>query len=339
MFRMLFFAVSLTISCLYAEYNYDFDRMMGKGTEIFDLVQTKEDRENLGVFRKNYHRNLQVSSSKGKIRIPKTIHFIWCGPQSLSKGMLKNIYSWAQRHPDWTLKFWSDRKHRLPLPNIKLCLAEEFSWQHLEHKYKSTLNYSEREELLAYEILLQEGGVCVHPSVSCRNSFNQIHQDYDFYAFASKPHVSAASSTVLLDHSLIGSVANHPKIQRTIEHILSSWVRVEKAFPLDEDDSFEYRQIYRTRLALDKAVKERVDDTQDLIFPAGLLYKIKGKEPLLACSKHVKKPFKGEILFEEKVDNQIDSILRKEQKLLLMHLVLIGTLIAGFFVLFKKKYI
>lgn len=325
---------------LLADYEFDFDRQMGKGTDFFQHVKTQEDRHHLSVFRKYYHRNLQSSPSKGDARIPKIIHFVWCGPQSFSKKMLKNMHNWVQKHPDWKIKLWSDRKHRLPHPQMELCLIENFGWKHLGHKYKSTLNYAEREELFTFEILEQEGGVCIHPTVSCKNPFTQLNKDYDLYAFASKPHESCASSSIYIDPGVMGSIPHHPKIQKTIKKILSSWVEVEEAFGEDSNESYEYRMIYRTRLPINQIFEEEVDQpAHDIVFPAGFLYKINNNQPLLAQVKYVKKPFKGEISFEEKIDKQADCILRKEQKLLLMHLVLLGTLIAGFFVLFKKNYI
>ena len=321
--------------------DYDFDRMMGKGTEVFNLIETKEDRRNLKLFRKYYHRNLQVVPCLGQNRIPKIIHFIWCGPRPLSKEMQSNMLTWIQKHPEWTFKFWSDRKHRMPHPKIKVSFIEQLDFKRLKHKYKSTLNYAEREELVAYELLSKQGGICVHPEVLCRSAFEQIVKDYDFFAFVSKPHVYAASTSVYLDHGLLGSKPAHPKIEKAITNIIDSWTNIEHAFPIDSEESFEYRQVYRTRLALDKAVRELQDDTSthDLIFPTGFLYSINHKEPFLALATEFKRPYKGEITFEEKVDHQVDAIIRKEQKLLLMHLVLIGTLIAGFFVLFKKRYI
>src|ERR1700722_4591002 len=90
----------------------DFESLMGKGTSRWEFVQTKEDFENLKFFKSLYDtkKMLVAGMSKRIFRVPKVVHFIWLGPKPFPRESVENVRSWIAKHPDWTIKFWTDRE-------------------------------------------------------------------------------------------------------------------------------------------------------------------------------------------------------------------------------------
>src|SRR5580700_4090289 len=94
-FFLLFASVLLFCGCAKKEdkkIGTDFESLMGKDLPCWQFVQTPEDFENIHFFKTLYEQNLPLMHMKSKLeRIPKTIHFIWVGPNPFPRESIDNV--------------------------------------------------------------------------------------------------------------------------------------------------------------------------------------------------------------------------------------------------------
>lgn len=253
---------------------------------------TKEDEKRLEQFRSIYQET--VSSSE---TIPHTIHVVWMGPRNLTELQKEHILGWIRKYPDWRVVFWTDRERKTFHPSISI--------RKIDSSRYDTSNFLEKEHLFSYEILSSEGGVYVHPDVSDLPSLEDLHKRCSFYAFLAPPQEIGYSSSIFLDHHVIGAKKAHPVLQRTIQKVQEEWNRVENAFAYSGQETASYRLLYRTWKSLEDAVLEvRTPD-------------------MAVISSDSKNPpkidlYKGSASLEEKIEAPLQKIEGKKNKLLLL---------------------
>lgn len=107
----------------------------------------------------NFSRKIQQGVVQSNI--PKILHFIWLG-SSLPIDAKLSIDSWKRHHPKWEIKVWQDSD----LTNFKwACLSAKESF----FKAKS---YSEKADILRYNILYNFGGIYSDTDVVCIKPFD-----------------------------------------------------------------------------------------------------------------------------------------------------------------------
>lgn len=280
------------------------------------FIQTNEDRNRLEAFSTLYAKAL---TTKVERNIPKIIHFIWLGSRELTGLQKKNIHAWVTLHPKWKVYFWSDKK-RKGLPQKVLCRS-------IDGTKIYTNNFLEKETLLSYEILQKYGGVYIHPNLDCQKSLNVLLKKYSFFAQLMQPEERGTSSSIMMDHHLIGGEKQHPIFQKALNLVHERWNPVHKAFQFPGEQTAEYRLFYRSFLSLDDAIlSQKTPNT--VIFPVNDLY----------LSLQSNRFFKGPVQFQEKVHSYIKSFEKKNNKLnyiFIFNFILIVILFAT--VLFMRK--
>src|ERR1700722_3316250 len=155
----------------------DFDALMGKSLPQWKYVQTREDKETLSFFKKLYDKNFDKSlTPTDSAKIPSTLHLIWLGPQAFPQASLKNISSWIDKHPTWTVKFWTDSDQPSPHPKMQKVLIQDSHLPNLLSCYYLSDSFGERSELLRYEILFAEGGVYIDHDLLCLSNLDRFNR-------------------------------------------------------------------------------------------------------------------------------------------------------------------
>jgi mannosyltransferase OCH1-like enzyme len=320
----------LTISChkekLDKKNKEDFNELMGASTSHWKFVETHEDYQNLYYFKEIYEKSKDLQKvPEEKVAIPHVIHFIWVGPNPFPQESFKNVASWVLHHPDWTIKFWTDRRRPLPHPKMELCLISDFQFEVLREYFEDSDNYAEKSDLLRYEILNQEGGVYVDHDVKCFKPFTSFHNHFDFYCGLEPPHEPVLSSSISVNNNLIGTVPRHPVMKKCIENVQERWSRIATAYPGDDKDSIIYRVAYRSFSSFDDAVRhiDTYKGFRNIVFPATYFNCIDDQLPLYAHHYYASTWFEDESKFERNVRRRLISISRKNNQILLFNAVIL----------------
>ncbi len=324
----------------------DFESLMGSQLPAWEYVQTKEDFENLSLFKQIYESKIScLEATHHELKIPKIIHFIWVGPRSFPMESVENIRSWIAHHPDWTIKFWTDRERPLPHPVMQLCLASDFDFQKLESLYLSSDNYGEKSDLWRFEILFQQGGVYVDHDVKCFKSFDSLNSAYDLYCGLEVPHPTPLSSSVIPTNNLIGAKPGHPVLAKSMDWLLENWNQLEKHYPGNDRDAIITRIAHRSFSALGVNFKAFANqqDLTDIAFPSFYFNSPKSEWALFAQHQYKGTWFENESEFEMKTRKRLMMLSKKTNKLLLALGVLAGLNVFGFMSLgilvYRKKSI
>nr|NGX38134.1 Subversion of eukaryotic traffic protein A [Chlamydiota bacterium] len=202
----------------------EFLKLMGNETEHWIHVSKTDDVFALEKFEKLYERNKHRRFIEvGEFKIPKVVHFIWLGPRPFPPESVENVRSWIAHHPDWTVKFWTDRDRLPPCNSMEVCKVDDFPFLFLCHCYEQSENWGEKSDVLRFEILYQEGGVYVDHDANCLQTFAPLHRGYDFYCGLETPHPPFAGRNITSGIGVIGSRSFHPVVGRVIELIGKQW--------------------------------------------------------------------------------------------------------------------
>ena len=318
----------------------DFDTFMGLDKTVWKFVKTDEDYKNLHQFKTLYDKNKDLLFHKQKeVKVPKVLHFIWLGPKPFPKESLENISSWAKLHPDWTIKFWTDRYRPLPHPSMQLHLVSDFKFTHLEECFEESNNYAEKCDVLRYEILNQEGGLYVDHDVKCFKSFDSFHTHFDLYCGLEPPHQPILSSSISICNNIIGIRPGHPVMKAVINRVKDKWKEIATAYPGDDKESIIYRVAQRTFIVFDDVVKEMADQdsNKDIVFPAAYFNQIEGDFALFAHHYYGSTWFEDESKFQRNVRRRLVSISRKNNQILLLNVVIlsINLLLCAYFIILQ----
>ncbi len=320
----------------------DFDTLMGKGLPAWDYIQTPEDFENLTFFKNIYEKN-NTLTERTTSRIPKTLHFIWLGPNPFPRESVENVRSWMGKHPGWTFKFWSDRTRPTPCPGMQLHLLQDFSFLALKECYNKSDNYGEKSDVLRYEILYQEGGVYADHDVKCMKTFDPFNESYDFYCGMDMPYKSSLPSCVFPTNNLIGIAPKHPILKTCIHSLKREWDALDMQYPGSARDEVLNRVLHRTFFLFGQAIKtsHNQDGRRDIVFPAFYFDAPKETDALFAYHYYSGKWFEEESKFEKMVRERLMTITKKSNKLFLILGAMTTLNLCGFvalFFLFKKRY-
>lgn len=315
----------------------DFNTLMGANKSVWKFVETHEDYQNLEIYKNLWEKNLSSQVVKdAEYRIPKVIHFIWIGPNPFPKDSLEYVRSWIDHHPDWTYKFWTDRRRPLPHKKMELHLLSNFEFMTLKDCYQESDNYAEKSDLLRYEILYQEGGLYVDHDVECFSTFAPFHQKYDLYCGLETPHEALLSSSISVCNNVIGVKKGHPVLLDAIHKVKERWAEMGAAYPGDDKESTIYRVAQRSFASFDDAVREKSgkEGNIDIVFPAAYFNRIDDDLALYAHHYYASTWFEDETKFEKNVRRRLVSISRKNNQILLFNAVILTANLALFSGLF-----
>jgi len=314
----------------------DFESLMGKDLPAWQHVQTKEDFQNVAFFKEVYEKNIaHLKEIAREDKIPKIIHFIWIGPKPFPRESIENVRSWIAKHPDWKVKFWTDRERPLPHPEMELCKIREFPFQKLESFYHNSDNFGEKSDLMRLEILYQQGGVYVDHDVQCFKNFASLHQSYDLFCGLEVPYPTSLSSSVLPTNNILGARAGHPILAKSMEWLVENWKQIEKDYPGKDRDSIINRVAHRTFCVLGETFKKysNLEDNVDIALPSYYFNSPKVEWALYAQHQYKGTWFENESAFEKMARKRLMMLSKKTNKLLLALAVLSGLNLLGFLIL------
>lgn len=113
------------------------------------------------------------------------------------------IATWQRFHPTWKIKVW----RKSDLVSFKFKNKDAFG---------RAKRVEEKVAILSYEILYQQGGLCVDTSFECLRSFDALHESCDFYT-----GIGSGKGPARVYNNLIGSQVRHPIMELCINRILA----------------------------------------------------------------------------------------------------------------------
>jgi len=325
----------------------DFESLMGKDLPDWKYVHTPEDFQNLEFFKGIYEKNIEkLEEPSAALKIPKVIHFIWVGPKAFPLESIENVRSWIGHHPDWKVKFWTDRDRPLPHPDMQLCMIQNLELIKLEPFYRISDNYGEMSDLLRLEILYKEGGIYVDHDVRCIKSFESFNQAYDLFCGMEVPFPSALSSSLTPTNNTLGAKQGHPLLMRCMEWLEDNWERIDRQYPGKDRDSTINRVSHRTFFVLGEMFKKYGNrwGNVDIAFPAYYFNSPKDEWALYAQHQYKGTWFENETAFEKMAKKRLMYLSKKANKLLLAVGILGGLNVLGFglfgwlFLLLRKAH-
>ncbi len=187
------------------EYYIDFETSLHHGfskQEYAELLGKKKQRNYLPLLKQMYATSnfLTKPSDTPALKIPRIIHQIWLGGD-LPKNLQPYQESWKRFHPTWEYKLWTDET----IKEITLINQAAFDAADTYHK---------KGVILRLELLNQFGGMYVNTDVECFQSFELLHNYYEFYA-----GIADISRATLVNNALIGAIPHHPLIQACVKEI------------------------------------------------------------------------------------------------------------------------
>lgn len=108
--------------------------------------------------------------------IPKIIHQIHMGGSALSNQEEEWRNTWAQYNPDWKLNLWDDEQ----ISQLELFNKDAFD---------SCFNYSEKSDILRFEILYKFGGLYIDTDFECLKPISNLLKNKDFAIFRQDDNV------------------------------------------------------------------------------------------------------------------------------------------------------
>jgi len=309
-----------------------FERLEGSEMEEWSYIQTSRDFQDLARYKMLYKKNYNHQFNCNAIfKIPRTIHFIWIGPQPFPSESVENIRSWIAHHPDWTFKFWTDRYHPSPCNKMQIQLLDEFSFQFLKDKFEESNSWKEKSNLWRYEILYQEGGLYVDHDTCCTRPFHSLHTGYDFYAALELPHEAIDSLALSAGIGVIGVKPYHPVLYETIAEVLSKWDEASNRFTTSAP-----RIQHRTFISMTHALQRGLNhpDNIDIIFPASYFYPKKALPGFY--SKHLYATYYHDDLNtksprEQLIYQEMNHIHNRDEKIIRLELINLCFVIGSFF--------
>jgi mannosyltransferase OCH1-like enzyme len=128
--------------------------------------------------------------------IPRVFHRIWVGPDPLPDEYAAYGETWAEHHPGWELRLWTEDD--LP-PGLR------------PEVYERLRAPAERANLLRLELLSRQGGVYVDTDFECRRSIEPLIEGAELFITLAKPG--------RVNNALMGSVPGHPAIAEALEQV------------------------------------------------------------------------------------------------------------------------
>ena len=278
-------AVLLFMTVLKPETS-EFQKLMGKKTPHWMHVTKAQDIQALENFEALYEKNKHIQyDEEAEAKIPKIIHFIWLGPNPFPPQSVENIRMWIANHPDWKVKFWTDRERFAPCSAMEVCDARAFPFLFLSRCYEQSTNWGEKADILCFEILYQEGGIYAEHATNCLKRFDDLTR-YDFFCGLETPHPPFIGRNITCGNGIVGARPFHPVIGGVLELIDREWEDMGHKYRGWDGYSRTQLIAERTYLKLTDALKGRIDEDNnlDIILPAAYFFAKEGIPALY--SKH-----------------------------------------------------
>lgn len=194
--------------------------------------------------------------------IPKIIHQVNIGSRNLNQTELEWQNSWKTLNPEWDFILWDDER-----------VAKKLHITHPEI-YNRCENYSEKSDVLRFEILYQYGGLYVDTDFECLKPINDLMINRDIVLFLQQPEkicgaFFAASKNNTHVKRLIDCLPSrekfHNRNRSRSEEIKEQWC-LSKEW-VDNSD-FKYGPSYITEtLGIATGIPDGSASTQKTVYP------------------------------------------------------------------------
>jgi len=241
---------------------------------------------------RHFMRNIQYLEKVAINTVPKSIHFIWIGPNPFPKKSISNLVSWKKHHPTWNFFFWTDDPKRdPPITGVQKSLISSLGLGPLQRCFKESNNWSEKSDLLRFTIMYKKGGIYVDHDVECLRPLDSLSSHYDFVAGYEPfhPYEYSLNNPFVPNTGLIISRPSHPIMKKIITRLSSRWDMFSKKFPGEDRDSILNRVISRTFDPFAYCVSHFIDSGkyQNILLPVSYFHssgRLK-KKTLKECTK------------------------------------------------------
>jgi len=150
-----------------------------------------------------------AASRKQQLLIPRLFHRVWLG------GMMPDEFvrfgeTWLEQNPGWEMRLWEESDFP-PLRNQEL--------------YDTAENYSEKSDIVRFELLLLYGGVYVDCDFECLRGIEEVLSGVEaFAAFENDAQVGTA---------IMGAVPGHPFVDYLVRSLPASVKENGRADPVE----------------------------------------------------------------------------------------------------------
>jgi len=159
-----------------------------------------------------------ATSDKHRVHIPRIVHVTYKSREELPEEWEKSIQVWEEMHPDWEIRFWSDK-------DIEEFVHNEFPQYEALHKsYKYVI---QRVDSVRYMILHHYGGLYSDMDIYPAVSLNKLLEQWED---AGKNVLLAETSNMGVTNAFMASapgskfmgcvIENLPKYQHRLHHWL-----------------------------------------------------------------------------------------------------------------------
>jgi inositol phosphorylceramide mannosyltransferase catalytic subunit len=173
------------------------------------------DDANIQIAEENFRKFCEICAASSDYEkppsdysIPPMIHFIWLGSPVPSKVQAV-IASWKTCHPGWEIRIWTDAE------------AAYFPWStpRLHSAFIEASTWSEKSDLLRFEVLYQWGGIYSDTDVVCFKSLcDLITNGLTFFAGFERNFVTPNRKNPLyIGSAVMGAIKNSPVMKYCLE--------------------------------------------------------------------------------------------------------------------------
>lgn len=162
-------------------------------------------------------------------QIPKKLHFIWVGDESLRPDAY--IETWRRQHPDFEVKVWGNREW------------EEGSWlnrQQMDRLWNQDRGFAGVADLMRWEILLSEGGFALDADSVCLQRLPEWIFECDLFAVWENEYRRPG----LVANGYVGAAPGHEVI-RSVVSGLNEISDIKKHF-VWKKLKFKNRKVWQT---------------------------------------------------------------------------------------------
>lgn len=318
-----------------------FDEHLKRGGGDSEYIRTAEDRKLLGFFSALF--DMAEKREKPGGCIPKTLHYIWLGPNPFPKDSVKKVKGWIDAHPGWKVKFWTDLGQTAPDDRMEVYSFEMFPLQELKECYYLCDNFGERSMILRYAILLNEGGIYIDHDMKCLKSVECLQNSYDFFCGLEPLGLTVLSSSINPSPHFIASTVQHPILKASKKWLINEWDALEQQYTgLESTDVFN-RVLHRSFRSLGIGIKEAHNRSgrKDAVFPPDYFSLTEDKNAIFAVHQHKESWYKIEHSYESKAVRLFKEVKREFSRTYswAMSLTIVNVGLGAFLIypLLKKK--
>lgn len=134
----------------------------------------------------------------GEQLIPRVIHRLWLGQDSIPPAFERYGETWRSHHPHWEVKLWTDDN----LPPLSC-----------QREVDRAGNFKSRYDMVRYEVVRQFGGIIIDLDMECLRPLDPLLGGVE--AFVGRE----TGKERRVGTQIIGAVPRHPLLEQAVEQL------------------------------------------------------------------------------------------------------------------------